>query len=151
MLTVTLASWLLAAAATPVEAQLELSPESDGRLALRLCFSSPQPRQLAYRLEVKSTGAAGTSRTRQSGELVSNSAGQCPINNRLSLSPNGRIEATLDWSIDGQAQPTIHQSYPATQPASPAPQPQTPHPSERLHDVERQVATSRTSKNSATR
>jgi len=139
MLTVTLASWLLAAAPTPVEAQLELSPESDGRLALRLCFSSQQPHQLTYRLEVKSTGAAGTNRTRQSGELVSSSASQCPINNRLGLSADGRVEATLDWSIDGQTQPTLNQSYPATQPASPAPQP-PPSPGEQLHEGEGLVA-----------
>lgn len=135
MLTVTLATWLLATASIPVEAQLELSPDGNDHLALRLCFNGQQTHQLHYRLEVKSSGPAGTSRTRQSGKLASGNGIQCPISNRLSAPASGSVEATLEWSIDGRAQPTLQQSYPVTQPTSPVPQPQSPQPDEHLHEA----------------
>lgn len=139
MLTVTLASWLMAAAPAPVEARLDLNPEGEDRLALRLCFSSAQAHRVEYRLEVSTTGAAGTSRTRQSGELISRSDSQCPINNRLGLSANGRVEATMDWWVDGQAQPKIQRSHPATQPTRPGPPPEPPQ-QDKPRDAEALVA-----------
>lgn len=139
MLTMTLASWLLAAAPAMVEAQLDLIAESQDRLALRLCFSSSQAHQIEYRLEVATTGAAGTSRTRQSGKLTSRSDNQCPINNRLGLSANGRVEATMDWWVDGQAQPKIQRSHPAMQPTRPGP-PQEPPQQDKPCDAEALVA-----------
>lgn len=120
MLTPILAALMLTTAAAPVEARLELSPDDD-QLRLRLCFSSSQPRPLTYHLEVLTRGRAGTSRSRQSGELVSGPVEQCPLNNRLGLADDSRIEATLTWSVDGEEQPPLHQAYPATQPAGPVP------------------------------
>lgn len=135
----TLASWLLAAAPAMVEAQLELIAEGQDHLALRLCVSSPQAHQVEYRLEVATTGAAGTSRTRQSGKLTSRSDNQCPINNRLGLSANGRVDATLDWWVDGQAQPRLQRSHPPAQPTGPTPPPPSP-PQDELHEAEGLVA-----------
>lgn len=143
MLSVTLATWLLAAAATPVDVQLELKPEQNGQVSLRLCFSSQQPHQVRYELEVTAVGSAGTNRTRQSGELSSNNSRQCPLNNRVSVSENGRLEATLSWSIDGQPQPPMQRSYPETTPAGPSPQPQSTPPGEPAQDAERLVASVR--------
>ncbi|MCQ4316444.1 curli-like amyloid fiber formation chaperone CsgH [Stutzerimonas zhaodongensis] len=122
MLTTALATVLLATAASaaPVEARLELLPDND-RLHLRLCFSSAKPHQLTYQLEVRTIGKAGTSRSRQSGRLTSGSEAQCPLNNRLGLAKDSRIEATLTWSVDGEEQPALHQAYPAVQPTSPTP------------------------------
>ncbi|WP_254621601.1 curli-like amyloid fiber formation chaperone CsgH [Stutzerimonas stutzeri] len=120
MLTLTLATLMLTTTAAPVQARLELSPDDD-QLRLRLCFSSSQPHPLTYHLEVRTNGRAGTSRSRQSGELISGPMEQCPLNNRLGLADDSRIEATLTWTVDGQEQPPLHQAYPATQPASPVP------------------------------
>jgi hypothetical protein len=127
---VTLGSLILASGALPVAARLELAPEGNDRLALRLCFSSPQAHNLSYSLEVRTSGKAGTSRSRQAGELVSGPAAQCPLNNRLGLSANSRVDATLEWSIDGQPQPPLQQSYPAARPASPRAAPDEPAPME---------------------
>ncbi|MFL9813582.1 hypothetical protein D7241_10020 [Stutzerimonas sp. VN223-3] len=127
---VTLASLLLASGALPVAARLELTPEGNDRLALRLCFSSPQAHNLSYSLEVRTSGKAGTSRSRHSGALVSGPAAQCPLNNRLGLSADSRVDATLEWSIDGQPQPPLQQSYPAARPASPEAAPDEPPPME---------------------
>ncbi|MCQ4328624.1 curli-like amyloid fiber formation chaperone CsgH [Stutzerimonas stutzeri] len=114
---------MLTTTAAPVEAQLELRPDDD-RLRLRLCFSSPEPHPLVYHLEVRTSGRAGTSRSRQSGKLISGPVAQCPLNNRIGLSDGSQIEATLTWSVDGEEQTPLHQAYPATQPTSPAsPQP----------------------------
>ena len=120
MLTATLAAMLLASAAGPVDARLELVPEAD-RLNLRLCFSSAKVHKLSYQLEVRAQGRAGTSRSRQSGELISGPETQCPLNNRLGVAPDSQIEATVTWSVDGQQQAPLHQSYPATQPTDSAP------------------------------
>ncbi len=126
MLTLTMATLMLATAATPVEARLELSPDND-RLNLQLCFSSEAPHQLTYHLEVRTHGRAGTSRSRQSGELTSGPVAQCPLNNRLGLPEGSRIEATLTWTIDGEEQTPLRQAYPTTQPTSPAsPEPALP-------------------------
>ena len=135
MLTTALATVLLATAATaaPVEARLELLPE-DSRLNLRLCFSSAAPHQLTYQLEVRTIGRAGTSRSRQSGQLTSGPEAQCPLNNRVGLAEDSRIEATLSWTVDGEEQPAVHQVYPSTQPTSPSPQPPASPPSEPLPD-----------------
>lgn len=119
MSVVTLAGVLLAAG--PVTARLELTPDQGDRLALRLCFSSPQAHHLRYRLEVRSSGKAGTSRSSQSGELTSGPTPQCPLNNRLALNPDTQIQATLEWSLDGQPQPPIQQRYPTAQPTGPTP------------------------------
>jgi hypothetical protein len=127
MLTATLAAMMLASAAGPVDARLELLPEAD-RLNLRLCFSSAETHRLSYQLEVRSHGRAGTSRSRQSGELTSGPETQCPLNNRLGIAPDSRIEATVTWSIDGEQQTPLHQSYPATEPADSTPPPASPLP-----------------------
>ena len=119
MLTATLAAMLLASAG-PVDARLELLPEAD-RLNVRLCFSSAEPHRLSYQLEVRSKGHAGTSRSRQSGELTSGPETQCPLNNRLGIAPDSQIEATVTWSVDGQQQVPLHQTYPASQPTDSAP------------------------------
>ncbi len=136
MLATALAAVLLAttASAAPVEARLELLPE-DTRLKLRLCFSSPEPRRLNYQLEVRTIGRAGTSRSRQSGQLTSGPEAQCPLNNRVGLAEDSRIEATLTWSIDGVEQPALHQAYPSTQSTTPTPPPASP-PSEPLADTD---------------
>lgn len=126
MLTATLAAMLLASTAGPVDARLELLHEAD-RLNLRLCFSSAEAHRLSYQLEVRSHGRAGTSRSRQSGELTSGPATQCPLNNRLGIAPDSHIEATVTWTVDGQAQTPLHQSYPSTEPAgTPTPAPRQP-------------------------
>ncbi len=123
MLTATLAAMLLASAAGPVDARLELVPEAD-RLNLRLCFSSAKVHKLSYQLEVRAQGRAGTSRSRQSGELTSAPQTQCPLNNWLGVAPDSHIEATVTWTIDGEGQTPLHQSYPSTEPAgSPTPAP----------------------------
>jgi len=127
MLTATLAAMLLATATGPVDARLELLPEAD-RLNLRLCFSSDEPHRLSYQLEVVSKGSAGTSRSRQSGELTSGPETQCPLNNRLGIATDSHIEATVIWSIDGQQQTPLHQTYPSTEPAGSAPPAQGPAP-----------------------
>ncbi|MCH2338846.1 curli-like amyloid fiber formation chaperone CsgH [Pseudomonas sp. NPDC047963] len=119
MLTATFAAMLLASAG-PVDARLELLPEAN-RLNLRLCFSSAEAHRLSYQLEVRSKGRAGTSRSRQSGELISGPETQCPLNNRLGVAPDSQIEATVTWSIDGQQQAPLQQVYPATQPSDSAP------------------------------
>lgn len=121
MSVVTLAGVLLAAGTPPATARLELAPDGDDRLALRLCFSSAEAHQLSYRLEVRSSGKAGTSRSSQSGELTSGPTLQCPLNSRLGLNPDTQIQATLEWSLDGQPQPPIQQQYPTAQPAGPTP------------------------------
>lgn len=124
---VTLASWLAASGALPVAARLELAPEGSDRLALRLCFSSPESHHLSYRMEVRTIGQAGTSRSQQSGELTSGPAVQCPVSNRLGYAADTRVEATLEWSIDGQPQPPLQQHYPPAKPAGTAPaEPATP-------------------------
>lgn len=121
MLTTTaLATVLLATAAAPVGVRLELLPD-DSRLNVRLCFNSPEPHQLAYQLEVRTIGRAGTSRSRQSGKLTSGPEAKCPLNSRIGLANDSRIEATLTWSVDGEDQPALHQAYPSTQPTSPTP------------------------------
>lgn len=109
-----LTSVLLATTATaaPVEARLELLPDQ-AQLQLRLCFSGAAAHQLTYELEVRTIGRAGTSRSRQSGKLTSGPEVQCPLNNRIGLAEDSRIEATLTWSIDGEQQPELHQAYPA--------------------------------------
>ncbi len=123
MLTATLAAMLLASAAGPVDARLELLPEAD-RLNLRLCFSSAEAHRLNYQLEVRSQGRAGTSRSRQSGSLISGPEIQCPLNNRLGIAPDSHIEATVTWTIDGHEQTPLRQSYPSSEPAdSPTPAP----------------------------
>ena len=127
MLTATLAAVLLASAAGPVDARLELLPDAD-RLNLRLCFTSAAAHRLSYQLEVRSQGRAGTSRSRQSGELVSGPETQCPLNNRLGVAPDSRIEATLTWSIDGEQQTPLHQTYPSSQPTGPTPSGPGPSP-----------------------
>lgn len=114
MLSVTLAALLLAANASPVDAQLELQPEGNGQVSVRLCFSSAQPHQVRYQLEVTAVGSAGTNRTRQSGELSSGSDRRCPLNNRVSVSQTGQLEAVLSWSVDGQPQAPLQRSYPTT-------------------------------------
>lgn len=143
MLSVTLAALLLAAASTPVDAQLELKSEGNGQVSVQLCFTSAQPHQVRYQLEVTSIGSAGTNRTRQSGELSSSNDRSCPLNNRVSVSENGRLEATLSWSIDGQPQPPMQRSYPEAVPASPTPEPQATPPGEPAEDPERLVASVR--------
>lgn len=140
MLSAALATWILAAAPSPVDAQLELIPDGSGRVSLRLCFTSQQPHQLRYQLEVTSTGSAGTNRSRQAGELVSGSSRQCPLNNRVSVFENGRLEAVLNWSIDGQPQAPIQRSYPEAMPTGPDPQPHSTPPGEPAHETERLVA-----------
>ena len=141
MLSAALATWILAAAPSPVDALLELAPDGSGRVSLRLCFTSQQPHQLRYQLEVTSTGSAGTNRSRQAGELVSGTNRQCPLSNRVSLSEDGRLEAVLNWSIDGQPQAPIQRSYPTTAPASP--QPQSTPPGTPPGRTEAQVASAR--------
>lgn len=118
MVTVTLAALLLAAAA-PVAARLELSPD-DNRLNLRLCFSSEEAHQLTYNLDVSTIGRAGTSRSRQSGKLTSGPEAQCPLNNRIGLAEDSRIEATLIWTVDGEEQTPLHETYPPAQPTDSA-------------------------------
>jgi len=140
MLSVTLATWLLAAAPSPVDAQLELTPDGSGRVSLRLCFSSQQPHQLRYQLEVTSTGSAGTNRSRQAGELVSGGNRQCPLSNRVSISEEGRLEVVLNWSIDGQPQPPVQRSYPQAMPTAPDSKPQSTPPGEPADETERLVA-----------
>lgn len=130
MLSITLAAMLLAAAPSPVDAQLELKPDGDGRVSVRLCFTSAQPHHLRYQLEVTSIGSAGTNRSRQSGELTSSAAPQCPLNNRISVSENGRLEATLNWSVDGQPQPSVKRTYPQASSADQKRQPVPPSPEE---------------------
>lgn len=127
MLTATLAAMLLASATGPVDARLELRPEAD-RLNLRLCFTSAEAHRLSYQLEVVSKGRAGTSRSRQSGELTSGPETQCPLNNRLGIATDSHIEATVTWSVDGQQQTPLHQTYPSTEPAGSAPPAQSPTP-----------------------
>ncbi|WP_407294512.1 curli-like amyloid fiber formation chaperone CsgH [Stutzerimonas zhaodongensis] len=127
MLTATLAAMLLASATGPVDARLELRPEAD-QLNLRLCFSSAEAHRLSYQLEVVSKGRAGTSRSRQSGELTSGPETQCPLNNRLGIATDSHIEATVTWSVDGQQQTPLHQTYPSTEPAGSAPPAQNPTP-----------------------
>lgn len=126
MLTTALATVLLATAASaaPAEARLELLPD-DKRLDVRLCFNSPEPHQLSYQLEVRTIGRAGTSRSRQSGKLTSGPEAKCPLNSRIGLANDSRIEATLTWTVDGEEQPALHQAYPSAQPTSPG----TPTPS----------------------
>lgn len=120
MLTATLAAMLLASAAGRVDARLELLPEAD-RLNLRLCFSSAEAHQLSYQLEVRSNGRAGTSRSRQSGQLTSGPEIQCPLNNRLGIASDTHIEATVTWTIDGQEQAPLQQTYPSAQPSDSTP------------------------------
>lgn len=109
----TLAGWLAASNGLPVSARLELAAEGAHHLALRLCFTSQERHNLRYQLDVRTSGTAGTSRSQQSGELTTGSDMQCPINNRLGLSADTRVQATLNWSIDGQPQPEVEQFYPA--------------------------------------
>ncbi len=137
MLSAALATWILAATPSPVDAQLELTPDGSGRVSLRLCFTSQQPHQLRYQLEVTSTSSAGTNRSRQAGELISGSR-QCPLSNRVSVAEGGRLEATLNWTVDGQPQAPIQRGYPVAAPASP--QPQSTPSDEPAHETERLVA-----------
>lgn len=141
MFTATIATVLLATAtaAAPVEARLELLPDN-GHLNLRLCFSSANPHQLTYHLEVRSLGRAGTSRSRQSGKLVSGPEAQCPLNNRLSLAADSSIEATVTWAVDGEEQTPLHQVYPPAQPTSPAPPPPG-SPTERQPEADELIVT----------
>lgn len=114
MTTSTLAGVLLAttAVAGSVEPRLELVADQ-GRLNLRLCFSSATPHRIGFHLEVSTLGQAGTSRSRQSGELVSGPSLQCPLNNRFGLAADSRVEATVTWTVDDVEQPPLHQTYPA--------------------------------------
>ncbi|WP_313056075.1 hypothetical protein [Pseudomonas lopnurensis] len=111
MLTMTLATWLLAATPTPVEASLELQPIDTRRLALALCFKGSGQR-VRFRLLVRSSGAAGNSQTAQSGTLVAGEAPQCPLRNRFGIAADSRVEAELQWWIDEAEQPAILRSYP---------------------------------------
>ncbi len=75
MLVMTLAPWLLAAAAAattdaPVQVRLDLQPAAaEQRLTLSLCFKG-SGQQVRYRLKVRSSGTAGTGQTTQSGSLT---------------------------------------------------------------------------------
>ena len=116
MLTMTLATWLLAAAPAPtdaaVNASLDLQPVADDRLSLALCFKG-SGQQVRFRLKVRSSGRAGSAQTAQSGTLIASPTEQCPLRNRLGIADDTRIEAELQWWIDDAEQPPILRSYPS--------------------------------------
>jgi hypothetical protein len=115
MLTMTLATWLLAAAPAPtdaaVNASLALQPVADDRLSLALCFTG-SGQQVRFRLKVRSSGSAGSAQTAQSGTLIASPTEQCPLRNRLGIADDTRVEAELQWWIDDAEQPPILRSYP---------------------------------------
>ncbi|AGA88356.1 hypothetical protein [Stutzerimonas stutzeri] len=115
MLTMTLATWLLAAAAptdAAVNASLDLQPVADDRLSLALCFKG-SGQQVRFRLKVRSSGKAGSAQTAQSGTLIASPTEQCPLNNRLGIADDTRVEAELQWWIDDAEQPPMLRSYPS--------------------------------------
>ena len=116
MLTMTLATWLLAAAPAPadaaVRASLELQPVADDRLSLALCFKG-SGQQVRFRLKVRSSGKAGSAQTAQGGTLTATATEQRPLRNRLGIADDSRVEAELQWWIDDAEQPPILRSYPA--------------------------------------
>jgi len=115
MLTMTLATWLLAATPAPAEgavnASLELQPVEQNRLSLALCFKG-SGQQVRFRLKVRSSGSAGNSQTAQSGTLIATETRQCPLSNRLGIADGTRVEAELQWWIDDAEQPPMLRSYP---------------------------------------
>jgi len=115
MLTMTLATWLLAATPAPAEgavnASLELQPVEQNRLSLALCFKG-NGQQVRFRLKVRSSGSAGNSQTAQSGTLIATETQQCPLSNRLGIADGTRVEAELQWWIDDAEQPPMLRSYP---------------------------------------
>ncbi|MCQ4263123.1 hypothetical protein CXK91_09110 [Stutzerimonas stutzeri] len=115
MLTMTLATWLLAATPAPAEgavnASLELQPVEQNRLSLALCFKG-SGQQVRFRLKVRSSGSAGNSQTAQSGTLIATETQQCPLSNRLGIADGTRVEAELQWWIDDAEQPPMLRSYP---------------------------------------
>ncbi|MBA1303106.1 hypothetical protein [Stutzerimonas stutzeri] len=117
MLVMTLAPWLLAAAAAattdaPVQVRLDLQPAAaEQRLTLSLCFKG-SGQQVRYRLKVRSSGTAGTGQTTQSGILTAGESEQCPLRNRLGIAADTAVEAELQWWIDDQEQPTLLERYP---------------------------------------
>jgi len=113
-----LAGWLATSGSPPATAYLEFTAAAGDHLALRLCFSSLEPRHLRYRLDVRTSSGAGTSRSQQSGKLTSGPNMQCPIDNRLGLAADAHMQATLSWSIDDQPQPPVERRYPAAQSTS---------------------------------
>lgn len=83
MLVMTLAPWLLAAAAAttdaPVQVRLDLQPAAaEQRLTLSLCFKG-SGQQVRYRLKVRSSGTAGTRQTTQSGSLTAGESEQLSL------------------------------------------------------------------------
>ncbi|WP_287030301.1 hypothetical protein [Pseudomonas sp. UBA6310] len=82
--------------------QLRLQPLPPGHAELELCFPDLGG-PLRFELEVDATGAAGTTRSRQRGELPAGQPG-CPLRNRLSAAPGTRIDALLRWWV-GDAAP----------------------------------------------
>ncbi|MGA4639154.1 hypothetical protein ACQKC8_06265 [Stutzerimonas stutzeri] len=117
MLVMTLAPWLLAAAAAattdaPVQVRLDLQPAAaEQRLTLSLCFKG-SGQQVRYRLKVRSSGTAGTGKTTQSGSLTAGESEQCPLRNRLGIAADTAVEAELQWWIDDQEQPPLLERYP---------------------------------------
>jgi len=115
MLTMTLTTWLLAAtpapANAPVAVSFELQPAEQSRLSLALCFKG-SGQQVRFRLKVRSSGRAGNAQTAQSGTLIATPTQQCPLNNRLGIADDTRVEAELQWWIDDAEQPPILRSYP---------------------------------------
>ncbi|MBK3869008.1 hypothetical protein GFL09_15165 [Pseudomonas stutzeri] len=115
MLTMTLTTWLLAAAPVPADApvavSLELQPAERSRLALALCFKG-SGQQVRFRLKIRSSGRAGSAQTAQSGTLLATPTQQCPLNNRLGVAEDTRVEAELQWWIDDVEQLPILRNYP---------------------------------------
>ncbi len=115
MLTMTLATWLLAASPAPADASvdvnLELQPVEENRLSLALCFKG-SGQQVRFRLKVRSSGSAGNAQTAQSGTLTADATPQCPLSNRIGIAGDTRVEAELQWWIDDAEQPPILRNYP---------------------------------------
>ncbi|MCW8156202.1 hypothetical protein D7243_08375 [Stutzerimonas stutzeri] len=115
MLTMTLTTWLLAAAPVPadvpVDVSLELQPVESDRLSLALCFKG-SGQQVRFRLKVRSSGRAGNSQTAQSGTLTATATQQCPVSNRLGIADDTHVEAELQWWIDDAEQAPILRRHP---------------------------------------
>ncbi len=111
MLSMALGGWLIAAAPGGVEVQLQLEPVEQERVELALCLRGNGQR-VDYRLIVRARGLAGTSQTSQGGQLTLSDQPQCPLRNRLGISPGAQLDAELQWSVDGVEQPPLQRSYP---------------------------------------
>ncbi|OMG67235.1 hypothetical protein AUR61_002630 [Stutzerimonas balearica] len=111
MLAMTLASILLASAADGVQAALSLSAAGEDGIHTQLCFTG-HGQQVRYRLQLTSTGVAGTSRSGQGGTLVATSEPLCPVRNRLGAGAGVRLQAELRWWVDGREQPPIRRQWP---------------------------------------